>query len=124
VCDGIACAPLASSRVAAGAAEEDPEPHAVDTRAQPPDLPEVTLREERLEEPARHRSGHSETRGETGMWCGATTLGSSWSRVWGVLGGELRSSHDHVVELISRTPDLSIDLEADTITLTVPAPNE
>ncbi|MBA2538668.1 MAG: cyclic nucleotide-binding domain-containing protein, partial [Deltaproteobacteria bacterium] len=58
----------------------------------------------------------------TAMWCGATTLGGSWSRVWGALGGELRISHEHVVELISRTPDIAIDLEADTITLSVPAP--
>ena len=55
----------------------------------------------------------------TGMWCGEGTLGGSWSRVWGALCGELRLGHEHVVELIARTPDLTIDLEADTITLTV-----
>jgi CRP-like cAMP-binding protein len=60
----------------------------------------------------------------TGMWCGTSTLGSSWSRVWGALGGELRMTHDDVVDLVTRTPDLSLDLAADTITLSVPAPSD
>ncbi len=59
--------------------------------------------------------------GRTAMWCGANTLGTSWSRVWGALGGELRLDHEHVIDLIRRTPHLTLDLEADTITLSVPS---
>ncbi len=57
----------------------------------------------------------------TGMWCGANTLGTSWSRVWNALGGELRLDQEHVIELIKRTPDLAIDAATDTLTLTLPA---
>jgi hypothetical protein len=56
-----------------------------------------------------------------GMWCGASTLGTSWSRVWNALGGELRLDQEHVIELIKRTSDLAIDVASDTITLTLPA---
>jgi hypothetical protein len=58
----------------------------------------------------------------TGMWCGSTTLGSTWSRLWSALGDDLRLPEEHVLELIGRTPDLAVDLDADTITLSVPAP--
>jgi len=56
-----------------------------------------------------------------GMWCGATTLGTSWSRLWNTVGGELRLTEEHVLELIARSPDLTVDPETDTITLTLPA---
>jgi hypothetical protein len=55
----------------------------------------------------------------TAMWCGASTLGSSWSRVWNAIGGELRMDQEHVIELIRRTPHLALDVEADSITLSV-----
>jgi hypothetical protein len=55
------------------------------------------------------------------MWCGTSTLGTSWSRLWGTLGGELRLSEEHVLELIARSPDLDVDTASDTITLNVPS---
>jgi len=57
-----------------------------------------------------------------GMWCGASTLGTSWSRVWNALGHELRLDQEHVIDLVRRTPGLALDLEADTITVSVAAP--
>ncbi len=57
----------------------------------------------------------------TGMWCGTSTLGTSWSRLWNAIGGELRLPEEHVLELVAHSPDLSVDTDADTITLTLPA---
>jgi serine/threonine-protein kinase len=55
-----------------------------------------------------------------GTWTGKHVLSASWSRLWTTLATELRLTEEHVLDLVARTSDLSVDLDRDIITLAVP----
>jgi len=56
-----------------------------------------------------------------GAWVRPRVLEASWSRLWDVLGPELRAPEAVVLAVLARSRELSVDQARDVITFDLPA---